>query len=98
MIKTGRIIHLTPRGAVARVEPSVQVGKPLLNEKGEQIGNVLDLFGPVGNPYAVVKPARGITREVLESMVGKDLYSGEMYGKNRRKERVPGVRKRKARA
>ena len=98
MRRLGRIIHVTPRGAVARIEAGLTVGKPLVNEKGERVGNVLDLFGPVVSPYAVVKPASGITREELASMVGKDLYEGETYEKARRKKRLPGVRKRKTRA
>ena len=98
MQRSGRIIHLTSRGAVARVETALTVGEPLLNEKGERIGNVLDVFGPVANPYAVIKPASSITRDELVKMVGKDVYVGGIHEKTRGKKRVPGMRKRKARA
>ena len=89
---------MTPRGALARVEAALTVGELLLNEKGERIGNVLDVFGPVASSYAVIKPVRGITRDDLAKMVGKDVYVRGIREKARGEKRVPRVRKRKARA
>ena len=96
--KLGKVSHLTHRGPVLRAEHVPGLGGAVFDEAGERVGSVLDLFGPVAAPYAVIKPVRGLTRARLGELVGRALYMGERYGKTRKAKKVPGVRKRKARA
>ena len=98
MRELGKVIHLTNRGLVLRVEHVPNLGGAVYDGAGARVGSVLDLFGPVAAPYAVIKPARELTQASLGGLVGKPLYMGEKYGKNRKAKKVPGVRKRKARA
>ncbi len=98
MRKLGKVIHLTNRGLVLRTEQVPDLGGAIYDGGGARVGSVLDLFGPVAAPYAVVKPARGASRAELGKLIGKELYMGERYGKTRKAKKVPGVQKRKARA
>ncbi len=97
MRKLGKVIHITNRGIVLRAEQVPDLGGAVYDGAGERVGSVLDLFGPVAAPYAVIKPARG-GRAELGRLIGAELYMGERYGKNRKAKKVPGMRKRKARA
>lgn len=98
MRKLGKVIHLTNRGPVLRAEHVPDLGGAVFDDAGGRVGSVLDLFGPVAAPYAVIKPVRGLTRARLGELVGRALYMGERYGKTRKAKKVLGVRKRKARA
>ena len=97
MRKLGKVIHLTNRGLVLRVEQVPDLGGAVYDGAGARVGSVLDLFGPVATPYAVIKPARE-ARAGLGKLIGQDLYMGERYGKTRKAKKVPGMRKREARA
>jgi RNA-binding protein len=98
MRRLGKVIHLTNRGLVVRAEEVPDLGGAVYDKAGARVGSVLDLFGPVAAPYAVIKPARGLTQAGLGELIGKDLHMGEQYGKTRKAKRMPGVRKRKTRA
>lgn len=97
MRRLGKVIHITNRGIVLRAEQVPDLGGAVYDGAGERVGSVLDLFGPVAAPYAVIKPARG-SRAELGKLIGAELYMGERYGKNRKAKKVPGMRKREARA
>ncbi len=84
MRKLGKVIHLTNRGLVLRAEHVPNLGGAVYDGAGERIGRVLDLFGPVAAPYAVIKPDRGLTQAGLGKLIGGPLYMGERYGKTRK--------------
>jgi len=88
MRKLGKVIHLTNRGLVLSAEQVPGLGGAVYEAGGARVGSVLDLFGPVAAPYIVVKPTRGFAQASLEKLVGKDLYMGERYGKNRKAKKV----------
>jgi RNA-binding protein len=95
MRRLGKVLHLTPRGLVLRVEQLPKLGQAAYDKGGERIGRVLDLFGPVAAPYAVIRPDRGLNLTKLNELIGRDIYMGERYGKTARKaKKVPRVRKR----
>jgi rRNA processing protein Gar1 len=96
--KIGKVIHLTNRGLVLRAEGVQKLGVAVHDGEGACVGSVLDLFGPIAAPYAVVKPTREASRTSLEGLVGRDLYAGERYGKNRKTKKMPGVQRHKARS
>lgn len=94
MRKLGKVIHHTNRGLVLRAEHVPNLGGAVYDDAGERVGSVLDLFGPVAAPYAVIKPARELAQATLRELIGRALYMGERYGKTRKAKKVPGVRKR----
>jgi rRNA processing protein Gar1 len=79
---------------------TLEPGYPVYDEGQRRVGNVLDVFGPVSNPYIAIKPAHSMTNEDLDALVGKELYSiGERNGRKiRKKAYVPGMRQHKARS
>lgn len=57
LASVGKYLHSVDRYHVLRGKSrSVpRIGAPLFNEMGEKIGFVADVFGPVTNPYVLVK-------------------------------------------
>ncbi len=97
MRRLGKVLHLTPRGLVLRVEQLPKLGQATYDGDGVRVGGVLDLFGPVAAPYAVIRPDRELNLAKLNELIGRDIYMGERYGKKVRKaKKVPRVPKRKA--
>jgi rRNA processing protein Gar1 len=94
----GKALHTTSRGLVVRVDQAPNMGQTALDSAGEYLGRVLDVFGPVKSPYAVIKPDSGLSKANLAKLVGSDIYMGEMYGKGRETKGVSRVRKRQTRA
>lgn len=94
MHRLGKVIHVTKRGAVMRVEQRPELGEPVYDEEKKHVGGVLDIFGPVNSPYLAIKPARGLTQDDLASLVDKELYiMGERSGKAGKKKDLPGMRR-----
>ncbi len=61
MIKLGYYLHRVPSGRLivkisGRSPP--RLGSRVINSKGELLGMVIDVIGPVSSPYAVIKPVR----------------------------------------
>lgn len=77
MRRLGRVVHVTKRGLVIRLEREPRLGEVIYNGKRRRVGQLLDLFGPVNGPYALVRPAGGIAPEDLAALVGKELFSSE---------------------
>ncbi len=74
----GRILHYTKNKMfVIEAKSKIIPETILINSKGEKIGKVIDVIGPVNRPYLVVKP----TIEKPEKYVGGEVY----YIKRRRK-------------
>jgi len=76
MKKVGRLLHLTSRGLVARLESPLKLGEPLLVRGKREVGRLFDLFGPVSRPYALIRPRKEWKEEELASLLGKELYVG----------------------
>lgn len=93
-------MHVTRRGLVLRSVEPIEPGYPVYDEAHRRVGSVLDVFGPVSNPYIAIKPAYSMTNKDLAALVGKGLYiMGEKNGRKARKEaHVPGMRQHKARS
>jgi RNA-binding protein len=100
MLSLGKVMHVTRRGLVLRSVEPIEPGFPVYDEAQRRVGNVLDVFGPVSNPYIAIKPAHSMTNEDLAALVGKGLFiMGERNGRKARKEAyVPGMRQHKARS
>ncbi|QLK26048.1 Gar1/Naf1 family protein [Natrinema zhouii] len=49
-----------------------EIGTMVLNDSLEEVGRVVDIFGPVSRPYLAVTPDDGVH---LPSLVGSTLYA-----------------------
>jgi len=59
LIKIGYFLHRVPSGKLLVKLSTTNIprlGSKVLNSKGEVIGFVCDIIGPVRSPFAVVKP------------------------------------------
>lgn len=94
MRRLGKVMHVTKRGLVLRVERVPELGRAVYNGERRRVGSVLDVFGPVGSPYAMIRPARGLTHEGLTALIDRELFTreGEPHGKGGKAKEVPGMR------
>jgi rRNA processing protein Gar1 len=88
-----RALHMTARGLVARGSTAPRMGQMILDSSDRRIGNVADVFGPVNQPYFMVRPASGVTRADLARLVGSELRMGELYAKSRKSEKMSRMRR-----
>jgi rRNA processing protein Gar1 len=76
----GKVTHAVKRGMVVKTIILPKVGSPVFDSKKRRVGNVVDLFGPVKSPYALIKPAAGLTADDQRGLVGSEVFMGEIYG------------------
>ena len=88
-----KALHMTARGLVARGNLAPRMGQSILDASDRRIGNVVDVFGPVSQPYFMVKPASGVFRADLEKLIGSELRMGELRAKGRKPEKMSRMRK-----
>ncbi|TFG26363.1 H/ACA RNA-protein complex protein Gar1 [Candidatus Thorarchaeota archaeon] len=72
--RLGKVLHISTRGSIIiRTEKTPPVGdKSLVMDKNAQeVGTIIDVFGPVKYPYISIKPKRGYDTKKL---VGQMLY------------------------
>jgi rRNA processing protein Gar1 len=55
-----------------------RINEPVYNKKGDKIGSVFDIFGPVSSPYVSVRLLDG--QEILN---GKPIFFTEKKGKKK---------------
>ncbi len=69
----GKYLHTTPQGlAILRLKIVPSIGEGVSDEKGRQVGQVADVFGPVAAPYGSVKLLAGASPPQLPE--GTELY------------------------
>ena len=74
MRRLGKVLHVSARGAIIlRTEKTPPIGKQarVLDKKAQEIGFVIDVFGPVKTPYVSVRPKEGVDPSKL---IGQMLY------------------------
>ena len=72
----GKYIHTTSQGlAIIKLENMAAIGTAVVDEKGRQIGQVADVFGPITSPYGSVKLIPGAAQNL--GVGGSELYIGE---------------------
>ena len=72
--KLGKVLHVSKRGSlILRTEKTPPVGPDavVMNKKAEEIGFILDVFGPVKSPYVSVRLK---TKSDMDEHVGQTLY------------------------
>ena len=77
MHRVGQVVRTAQGLAVLRAEPDGEdhrhvIGTMVLDDSLEEVGRVVDVFGPVDRPYLAVTPDRGVH---LPALVGSTLYA-----------------------
>jgi RNA-binding protein len=57
--QVGTVLHLSQSSGnlILKAKKKAKIGEVVTDSKGERIGVVFDLFGPVGDPFISVKPS-----------------------------------------
>ena len=74
MKRLGKVLHISKRGSIIlRTDRTPPVGSRsiVLNKKAQEIGTIIDVFGPVKEPYVAIRPKRDFDTSKL---VGQMLY------------------------
>ncbi|MGY5876284.1 MAG: Gar1/Naf1 family protein [Candidatus Thorarchaeota archaeon] len=74
MKRLGTVLHVSKRGSIiVRTDQSPSIGyhSVVLDKQANKVGTVVDVFGPVKEPYVAVKPDRKVDAERL---IGQILY------------------------
>ena len=74
MRRLGTVLHISNRGSIiVRTEKVPPVGSKsiVFDKRAQEIGIIIDVFGPVKNPYLAIRPNREFDSTKL---VGQVLY------------------------
>ncbi len=94
--KVGKILHVSkmaPNILIAKVSEYLHPGLVIYNDKLEQIGVVIETFGPVASPFARIKMSN--TKAEIKSDTPIFIITGEKTKVFWRK--MPGYKRRKRR-
>ena len=73
MRRIGSVVRTAQGVAVVRTEDEAypDIGTPVVDEALDNVGTVVDVFGPVDRPFVAVSP----DDVTLATLVGKPLYA-----------------------
>ncbi len=74
MRRLGKVLHISKRGSIIlRTDKTPSAGSKsvVLDKKSQEIGVIIDVFGPVKEPYVAIRPKQDIDASKL---VGQMLY------------------------
>ena len=74
MRRLGKVLHISKRGSIIlRTDKTPSAGSKsvVLDKKSQEIGVIIDVFGPVKEPYVAIRPKQDI--DALK-LVGQMLY------------------------
>ena len=76
MRRAGEVVRTAQGVAVVRSPDDTHpgIGTELVDDSLADVGRVVDVFGPVEEPYLAVSPAEGVR---LAPLVGTPLYARE---------------------
>jgi RNA-binding protein len=76
MKRLGEVVRTAQNVAVVRSPDGSfpDIGAGVVDENLDEVGRVVDVFGPVDQPYLAVSPESGIR---LPSLVGRPVYTRE---------------------
>lgn len=82
--KLGDVLHRSGSSGhlIVRLEAETHIGEPVYDSKGNRVGTVFDIFGPVEAPFASVR-----TREDEEETKHKALFLGELKMQSKPRDR-----------
>lgn len=78
MIKLGTILRRLEgrKEAIVKSERTPKIGEMALDEDGEIIGKISDVFGPVDGPYAVIRLVKK-QKGAGSALKGKEVFLRE---------------------
>jgi RNA-binding protein len=85
MRRLGKALHVSKRGSlILRTDKTPPIGPhALVLDKGaNKIGTILDVFGPVTNPYVSIRLYEGIDAQKL---IGQPLYLRKLDKQKRKR-------------
>ncbi|MBE0527518.1 MAG: H/ACA RNA-protein complex protein Gar1 [Candidatus Thorarchaeota archaeon] len=74
MRRLGKVLHISNRGSIIiRTEKTPPLGSNslIMDKQAQEVGIIIDVFGPVKFPYVAIKPNRSYDTKKL---VGQMLY------------------------
>ena len=74
MRRLGKVLHISNRGSIiVRVDKTPPMGSKsiVMDKQAQEVGTIVDIFGPVSNPYLAIRPKRDFDPQKL---VGQMLY------------------------
>lgn len=74
MRRLGTVLHISNRGSIiVKTEKTPPVGDKsvVMDKKAQIVGKIMDVFGPVQNPYVAIRPNRDYDTSKL---IGQMLY------------------------
>lgn len=71
MERLGRTHRIAQGLAIVRVDELPRIGTEVVDDQLDVVGTVVDVFGPVENPFAAVSPADS---RPLAPLLGEPLY------------------------
>ncbi|MFP4218736.1 MAG: H/ACA ribonucleoprotein complex subunit GAR1 [Salinarchaeum sp.] len=71
MKRLGTVSRIAQGLAVCRQADPPQIGTTVLDQHLQTLGTVVDVFGPVDQPYVAVSPAADVS---LAALLGEKLY------------------------
>lgn len=72
--RLGKVLHISKRGSIIlRTDKTPPVGDRsiVLDKKAQEVGNIIDVFGPVKTPYVAIRPK---DKTDPKKLVGQMLY------------------------
>lgn len=74
MKRVGEVVRIAQELAVMRSpdDDHPDIGTPLVNQDLEEVGRVVDVFGPVDRPFVAVSTTDDVT---LPTLLGEKLYT-----------------------
>ena len=92
MKRLGTALHVVQNKLIVQSERVVgsessipRTNSWVVDQKRTRIGKVLDVFGPIDNPYIIVRPNRNVD---AAAHVGKKLYVDEAPGRDSKWKRL----------
>lgn len=71
MERLGTVARVAQGLAIVRTDERPSLGREVVDEGLDVVGSVVDVFGPVSEPYVAVSPGEAIH---LPTLVGSPLY------------------------
>ncbi len=72
MRRLGKVLHISKRGSIIlQTDKTPPVGgrSVVLDKKAQEVGTIIDVFGPVKFPYVAIRPKRNTDPNKLVGML-----------------------------
>ncbi|MEM2260648.1 MAG: Gar1/Naf1 family protein [Candidatus Methanomethylicaceae archaeon] len=75
----GQVLSISKSNLIlARIKIPPKLGSFVYLKDGRKLGIIIDIFGPVANPYALIKPSRNLNKDEI---IGIPIFLKKLGGK-----------------